>query len=130
MKKMTITLAIVLVGASIYFSSCRKKEDPSKNNTNIVAVLTDAPAHIVKGCFEMFSRTDTLSLVLDNYPQGVISIFPSAEIPESYRVENLTVFVSGYIFDSLNFNACLMSSTNRLAPVHLFELTNIKSDSR
>ena len=128
-KNIFIVIAILLIFAGC-FSGCKEKEQLTENalsskKNEIIKVLKDEPAYIIKGCFE-YSRVDSISIALKNYPEGIITIFPSTEIPEQYRVENLEVLVSGNIINHCEFNNCFSSPNVKLAPTHIFELTNIK----
>ena len=122
--KTIIKLLCLIVCISLLVISCRPEET---GKTEILKTLKDEPAYVIKGCFE-YSRVDSISIALENYPEGIITIFPSAEIPEQYRVENLKVLISGNILDREEFNACWNAPNVRIASTHIFELTNIKNN--
>jgi hypothetical protein len=99
------------------FCECEGKE--------IIKVLKDEPAYVVKGCFE-YNRVDTFSLELVNEKEEIIDIFPCVEIPKEYQMEGLSVLISGNIMDCMEVNECLMSPYIYLLPTNMFELTDIK----
>jgi hypothetical protein len=132
MKKMLFILL------SVTILCCNNNSDEITDNNDvscecdgkkIIKVLKDEPAYIVKGCFE-YHRVDSFSFDLINEQEAVIGIFSCNEIPEEYRIEGLAVLISGNISSCVAFNGCLMAPNVKLAPTNIFELTDIKYNSR
>ena len=127
MKKKFNTLILAVLFFA--FCGCIKNTEVAKcecENKKTIVVLKDEPAYIVKGYFEYYSRVDSFSIELENYPEEIGAIFPCNEIPKQYRVANLKVLVSGNILNCTDVNKCCPPPPYfRMLPTHIFELTNI-----
>lgn len=100
------------------------------NDTTILAVLKDEPAYLHRGCF---SESNSFYINLVNKPYGVYrnSIYPCNGIPEEFRIDSLSVVISGNIFRCVKSNPCFPSKPNiRIAPTNIFELKTIKISSK
>lgn len=100
------------------------------NDTTILAVLKDEPAYLNRGCF---SESNSFYITLVNKPYGAYSnsIYPCNGIPEKFRIDSLSVLVSGNIFRCVKYNPCFPSKPNiRIAPTRIFELKTIKIASK
>lgn len=95
--------------------------DDSQPNTKLHSVS----AIIVKGCFD-FSRPDTFSVELENYPEGVFAVYPAERIPDEFRVEGLNVIVSGEISNIKETNQCIINSDVKLTGTNLIKITSIQ----
>ena len=99
----------------------------------IIKELKDEPAYIRKTCsLHLKQPTDAVFFEFENEPSdffwypGVISL---REIPEAYRTEGLSVFISGNII-SCEASACEPPPPNaRIIYPYLFELKSIKIDN-
>ena len=96
-------------------------------NAAILIVLRDAPAYIRKGCFGFFNRVDSFAVELVNKPSGINHlIYPCGGVPENFRIDGLSVLVSGNILDCRRFNQCFAAPNVRLAAQNILELKTIR----
>ena len=114
-KKKTVFL-ILLVG--LICSQCNNGTLPEKTLINVSAT-------VVKGCFD-FSRPDSFSIVLENYPKGVFDIYPSERIPDEFRINGLKVFISGEISNGKETNQCYTEPNVKLTGTNIIKITNIQ----
>ena len=97
----------------------------SNNDPLLEKKLHNVSATIVKGCFD-FSRPDTFSIELENYPEGIFAIYPAERIPEEFRVDGLNVLISGDISNEKETNQCFISPGVKLTGTNLIKITNIQ----
>jgi hypothetical protein len=113
--------ALMLVMSS--FSGCGSTDPERPNYT-----LTDEPAYVISGCFDLFQRSDTFSIVLDNYPQEIFLVYPAEPIPDEFRTDSMRVLISGEIMSNdLDVNQCFISPNVKLLPECKINITNIKN---
>ncbi|MDR2928211.1 MAG: hypothetical protein LBV41_08450 [Cytophagaceae bacterium] len=98
------------------------------NDTTVVTVLKDEPAYLRKGCF---AEEDLFYIELLNKPEinHYISewIYPCKGVHERFRIDGLSVLVSGSILRCGKYNPCFPSNPNiRIAPINFFDLKTIK----
>lgn len=87
--------------------------------------LHSVSATIVKGCFD-FSRPDTISIELENYPEGIFAVYPAERIPDEFRVDGLNVLISGEISNTKETNQCFINSEIKLTGTNLIKITSIQ----
>ena len=130
-KNIVLTLCLVFVATSCgssKMSDIENLDSTSCENKEILKILNDEPVIVRKQCFEHVERVDTFYFELVNrysefFPNG--HVFPTGEIPEQYRNEGLSVYISGNVTSCVVLGGC--SEPNiRLAYIHLFELKSIK----
>jgi len=89
----------------------------------ILKILDDEPAIVQKKCFDQVGEAFFFRLVNRHSEFAPSGVLPVGEIPEQFRQEGLSVYISGnVIYRALG--ACY--SDQRLVPTMLFELTSIK----
>ena len=97
----TLPSVLLLVAALIAFGGCKKKDEKSHiENTNVDET-------ILQECIDYPVIRDTFSIVLDKYPEGILSVYPSEPIKSDFRQSGLKVVVSGRIYEELEYNGCL-----------------------
>ena len=130
-QKDIVLCVVFFMAASCGNSKMNDMENPdstSCENKQILKILNGEPAIVRKQCFEHVGRVDTFYFELVNlysefFPNGYV--FPTSEIPEQYRKEGLSVYISGNVTSCVVLGGC--SEPNiRLASIHLFELKSIK----
>ena len=97
----TLSAVILLVGAFIILSRCEKKKDKS------YITIKNIEATVFRDCIDYMGIKDTFSIVLDKYPEGILSVYPSEPIKSDFRQSGLKVVVSGRIYKELEYNGCL-----------------------
>lgn len=116
-KKTTkLTFPILLMG--LICSQCKNETFPERTLINI-------PAKVVKGCFD-FSRTDSFSIELENYPKGVFDVYPAERIPDEFRINGLEVFISAEISSEKETNQCYVEPNVKLTGTNIIKITNIQ----
>jgi hypothetical protein len=135
MKK-TASVLMSLLAFAGGMLGCDREEENSYTpceceGKQIIKILKDEPAYIVKGCYDYFNRVESFSIVLINQPllEGLYisqELFPCGDIPEEYKADSILVLISGNITDCVAGNQCLMAPNVRIIPTNLFELTSIK----
>ena len=142
-----------MILVSILLLSCNSLESDKKDNLtpateiqacnkehDIIKVLKDEPAFIEKMCIPVRYvnddntlyevRVDTFYFRLVNEHSDFFSIagiFPCGEIPEQYRQEGLSVYISGNVTSDL-VGGC--SEPNiKIAALPGFEITSIKTNN-
>ena len=113
-------------------SDIENSDTASCENKQILKILNDEPAIVRKQCFEHVERVDTFYFELVNSHQDEFNnreaVFPLQEIPEQYRKEGLSVYISGNVTSCTVLGGC--SEPNiKLASIPLFELKSIKIDN-
>ena len=106
-------------------------DSTSCENKEILKILNDEPAIVRKQCFEHVGRVDAFFFELANQHEGLWSVvlFPAEEIPQQFRKEGLSVYISGNVIKSYVLGGC--SEPNiRLAHIPLFELKSITSTNK
>ena len=116
--KVFLIFSIILLGG-LMCSNC------SNNNATFENELVAVSATIVKGCFD-FSRSDTFSIELENYPEGIFDVYPIEKIPDEFRIDGLKVFVSGEIGSKKETNQCIAAPNVKLTGTNLIKITNIQ----
>ncbi|GHT03418.1 hypothetical protein AGMMS49525_08450 [Bacteroidia bacterium] len=133
MKRIKFIL-IALCVTALSWGGCNSNNDETPidetvtcecEEKQIIKVLKDEPAHVVKSYFEFGNGTDSIGLaILNKSVWASYYIFPCSEIPQNYQIDGLEVLISG------NITNCIKpfpsNPTARYAPAHLFELTSIK----
>jgi len=99
--------------------SCEKRE--------IVKILNDEPAIVRKECFDHIGQVEAFYFELVNehsefYSRG--GLFPEEMIPQQYRKEGLSVYISGNVI-YCPLGICSRPD-DRLGYLLLFELKSIK----
>ena len=97
----TPPFVLLLVAAFIAFGGCKKKDEKSHIE------ITNVDATILQDCIDYPEIKDTFSIVLDKYPEGILSVYPSEPIKSDFRQSGLKVVVSGRIYEELEYNGCL-----------------------
>jgi len=100
------------------------------NTFDVLTVLYNEPAYLRRGCYQ---ESNLFYIVLVNKPYGAYtnSIYPCGGVPENFRVDGLSVLVSGNVLRDCKGNPCWPSAPNiRIAPENIFELTSIKLNKR
>ena len=94
----------------------------------ILKILNNEPAIVRKTCFEHVERVDTFFFELVNRHSEFFSnagVFPTGEIPNQFRKEGLSVYISGNVTSCTVLGGC--SEPNiKLASIPLLELKSIK----
>ena len=91
----------------------------------ILKILDDEPAIVQKKCFKV-GEAFFFRLVNEHSEFfSVGGVFPVGEIPEQFRQEGLSVYISGNVINCV-MGVCYSDPRARLAPTNLFELTSIK----
>ena len=104
----------------------------SCEDKRVIKVLEEEPAYIRKGCFEHLRGVDAFVFELVNihndlYSQGR-ALFPLGDIPEQYRKEGMSVYISGNVVNCA-IGGC--SEPNiRISPINAFELKSIKINNK
>lgn len=120
MKKRILLLPALLLMIGFAFTACKE------NDVNKIQIK-NKNATIVKECIDFTSIKDTFNIHLKEYPEGIISVFPSEPIKSEFREDGLEVIVSGYILkNDGGFNDCLAAPNVRLAPSAKFVITRVK----
>ena len=96
----TLPSVLLLVAAFIAFGGCKKKDEKS------YIEITNVDATILQDCIDYPEIKDTFSIVLDKYPEGILSVYPSEPIKSDFRQSGLKVVVSGRIYKELEYNGC------------------------
>ena len=97
-------------------------------NKEILKILNDEPVIVQKHCFEHVGRVDAFYFELVNQHSEFFSetgVFPVGVIPQEYRKEGLSVYISGNVTSCKVAAGCIEPNI-RLAYIHLFELKSIK----
>jgi hypothetical protein len=127
--------AIMLIAAGVVACVEKEENNTSENNeqctvckdAKVLKVLKDEPAYIRKVCMEIESlgAVDTFCIDLTTYyPELYPGLFPCNAIPREYRIEGLSVKISGEVYDCLE-SGC--SAPNiRIAPFNVFRLKSIQ----
>ena len=97
----TPPFVLLLVAAFIAFGGCKKKDEKS------YIEITNVDATILQDCIDYPEIKDTFSIVLDKYPEGILSVYPSEPIKSDFRQSGLKVVISGRIYKELEYNRCL-----------------------
>ena len=102
----TLPSVLLLVAAFIAFGGCKKKDEKSHIE------ITNVDATILQDCIDYPEIKDTFSIVLDKYPEGILSegyteSIPSEPIKSDFRQSRLKVVVSGRIYKELEYNSYL-----------------------
>ena len=96
-------------------------------NKDILKILNDEPAIVRKQCFEHLGRKDAFFFELVNRPSEIlwgVGLFPAEAIPQQFRKEGLSVYISGNVISCYVLGGC--SEPNiRVAFIPLFELKSI-----
>lgn len=96
----TLPSVLLLVAAFIAFGGCKKKDEKS------YIEITNVDATILQDCIDYPGIKDTFSIVLDKYPEGILSVYPSEPIKSDFRQSGLKVVVSGRIYKESEANRC------------------------
>ena len=96
----TLPSVLLLVAAFIAFGGCKKKNEKS------YIEITNVDATILQDCIDYPGIKDTFSIVLDKYPEGILSVYPSEPIKSDFRQSGLKVVVSGSIYKESEANRC------------------------
>ena len=88
------------MAAFIAFGGCKKKDEKS------YIEITNVDATILQDCIDYPEIKDTFSIVLDKYPEGILSVYPSEPIKSDFRQSGLKVVVSGRIYKESEANRC------------------------
>lgn len=96
----TLPTILLLIGAFIVLSGCEKKKEKSYVN------IKNVEATIYQDCIEYTGIKDTFSIVLDEYPEKITSVYPSEPIKPEFRQSGLKVIVSGSIYKESEANRC------------------------
>ena len=109
-------------------SDCVDSESASCENKMVLKILNDEPAIVRKHCFEHVGRVDTFYFDLVNRYSEFFSdagVFPAGNIPQQYRKEGLSVYISGNVTSCTVLGGC--SEPNiKLVSIPIFELKSIK----
>ena len=113
---------------------CNKKHD-------VIKVLKNEPAFIQKRCMDFYIndidtfynvRVDTFCIILVNEHSEFFfnaGMFPCGEIPEQYRQDGLSVYISGNVTSDVVSGGC--SEPNiRIAGIPVFELSSIRINNK
>ena len=103
MKKLilkTLSALILLAGVFIVLSRCEKKKDKS------YITIKNIEATVFRDCIDYMGIKDTFSIALDEYPEGILSVYPSEPIKPEFRQLGLKVVVSGSIYKESEANRC------------------------
>ena len=109
-------------------SDIEDSDSASCENKMILKVLNEEPAIVRKSCFDHVGRVDAFYFELVNQHSEFFSgvgVFPAGEIPQQYRKEGLSVYISGNV-TSCNVGGGCSEPNIKLAYIHLFELKSIK----
>lgn len=117
MKKKMVFPIVLSIG--LICSMCNKEDLLTERKLNNV------PATIVEGCFD-FTRPDSFSIELENYPEGVFAVYPSDSIPHEFKTNGLKVFISGEISNDKETNQCYVESGVKLTGTNIIKITNIQ----
>ena len=96
----TLSAIILLIGAFIVLSGCEKGKDKS------YITIKNIEATVFRDCIDYPGIKDTFSIVLDKYPEGILSVYPSEPIKSDFRQSGLKVVVSGRIYKESEANRC------------------------
>ena len=130
-KVAVVILCVVFLMAwgcgSKKMSDIEGSDSISCENKKILKILNDEPAIVRKQCFEHVGRVDTFYFELVNRHFEFFSdvgVFPVGVIPQQYRKEGLSVYISGNVTSCYVLGGC--SEPNiRVAFIPLFELKSI-----
>ena len=133
MQKGTVLVLCMVFFMAIGCENTKNFDTTSCKNKEILKILNDEPAIVRKQCFEHVERVDTFFFELVNQHSEFYlltgSVFPTGEIPEQYRKEGLSVYISGVVTSCTVLGGCIEPNI-RLAYIHLFELKSIKIDEK
>ena len=87
--------------------ACNKKDNES------YITIKNIEATIFRDCIDYMGIKDTFSIALDEYPEGIISVYPSEPIKSDFRQSGMKVVVSGRIYKESEYNGCLSPSNAR-----------------
>ena len=124
---LAITLLVTFVASGCENSKKSDIED-SCENKEILKILNDEPAIVRKTCFEHVGRVDTFYFDLVNQYSEFFSdfgVFPVGEIPQQFREEGLSVYISGNVNSCRVLGGCSQPNI-RVGTIHVFELKSIK----
>jgi len=96
----TLSAVILLAGVFIVLSRCEKKKDKS------YITIKNIEATVFRDCIDYMGIKDTFSIALDEYPEGILSVYPSEPIKSDFRQSGLKVVVSGRIYKESEANRC------------------------
>lgn len=100
-KSISITSVALIALCTIWaIQACDKKDKSYITIKNIEAT-------VFRDCIDYPEIKDTFSIVLDKYPEGILSVYPSEPIKSDFRQSGLKVVVSGRIYKELEYNGCL-----------------------
>jgi len=102
------------------------REGVSCFDMQIQKELKNEPAIIRKGCFQHLGRIEGFYFEFENEHSdfNFQAVFPLDEIPLEYRIEGLSVYISGKVTYCMVLFGCIEPNV-RLGPIHLFELVSI-----
>ncbi len=116
-KKKLVFPILLFVG--VICSKCSNDDTFPENK------LHNVTATIVKGCFD-FSRPDTFSIQLENYPKGIFDVYSAESIPDEFRFDGLKVIISGEISNMKETNQCFAAHNTKLTGTNIIKITNIQ----
>ena len=98
-------------------------------DAKVIKVLKDEPAYIRKECFEHLGKIDTFYIEhATYYPELCPALFPCNAIPEEYRIEDLSIKISGDVYNCFIW---VCSEPNiKIAPFNTFKLKSIKPNKQ
>ena len=102
----------------------------SCENREIVKILNDEPAIVRKSCFEHLGRVEEFYFELVNQHTEFFSLaglIPEKMIPQQYRKEGLSVYISGNV-TNCNVLAGCSEPNIKLPFMPVFELKSIKNN--
>jgi len=127
-----VILGFVLIMVSgCEYSKTSNVEDSdsiSCENKDVLKILNEEPAIVRKQCFEHIGRVDAFFFELENLHSEVlwsVCLFPAGEIPQQFREDGLSVYISGNVISCYVLGGCVEPNI-RLAYIPLFELKSIK----
>lgn len=100
-KATSIIVFFTVALCSIWaIQACNKKDNES------YITIKNVEATICRDCIDYTVIKDTFSIVLDEYPEGILSVYPSEPIRSDFRQSGLKVVLSGRIYKESEYNGC------------------------
>ena len=100
-KSISITSVALIALCTIWaIQACDKKDNKS------YITIKNIEATVFRDCIDYMGIKDTFSIALDEYPEGILSVYPSEPIKSDFRQSGLKVVVSGRIYKESEANRC------------------------
>ena len=127
MRTKILKLKVILFALAVSVAGCNMVDEPIRKceEKETLKAINDEPAIVLKGNFEYIGIKEAFYFELENKQSDLTPfVFTGEEIPEQYRKDSLSVYISGNVSDRV-IGGIYYTETKYL-PILLFELKSIK----